>query len=63
MLERAVKMASQRPLTNEDGEVREWTDENFAQTVPFSALPADLQALLSSEDRIVISNEDTAESR
>jgi len=41
------------PLTGDDGEVREWTDEDFARAVPFSALPAVLQRLLSSEKRVV----------
>jgi len=41
-------MANPRPLTNEEGEVRELTEEDFAQFVPFSALPAELQKLLSS---------------
>lgn len=34
-------------------EVREWTEEDFARAVPFSALPADLQALLSDPHRKV----------
>jgi hypothetical protein len=42
-----------KPLTDEEGEVREWTDEDFARAVPFSALPAELQQLLSSEKRVV----------
>jgi hypothetical protein len=33
-------------LTNDEGEVREWTAEDFANAVHFSALPAELQALL-----------------
>ncbi len=41
-------MANQRPLTNEEGEVRELTESDFERFVPFSALPADLQQLLSS---------------
>lgn len=36
-----------------DDENPEWTDEDFARAVPFSALPAELQQLLSSEKRIV----------
>ncbi|MGA9068761.1 MAG: hypothetical protein WB424_00815 [Terracidiphilus sp.] len=36
-----------------DEENPEWTDENFAHAVSFSALPADLQQLFSSEKRIV----------
>jgi hypothetical protein len=35
-------------LTNDEGEVRELTEEDFDQFVPFSALPAELQSLLSS---------------
>jgi len=45
-------MASSKPLTNDDGEVREWTDEDFAKAVPFSALSAELQALLSSPKQL-----------
>jgi len=45
-------MASRKPLTDDDGEVRELTEEDFAQFVPFSALPADLQALLSGPKHI-----------
>jgi hypothetical protein len=47
-------MACQKPLTDDDGEVREWTEEDFARAVPFSALPADLQALLSDPHRVVV---------
>ncbi len=36
-----------------DDENPEWTDEMFARSVPFSALPAELQALLSEEKHIV----------
>jgi hypothetical protein len=32
-----------------DDENPEWTDEMFAQAVPFSALPVELQKLLSEE--------------
>lgn len=46
-------MAKQNPLTNEEGEVRELTEEDLAQFVPFSALPADLQKLLSEEKHVV----------
>jgi hypothetical protein len=35
-------------LTNDEGEFRELTEEVFARFVPFSALPAELQELLSS---------------
>jgi hypothetical protein len=46
-------MANPKPLTNEEGEVRELTEEDLAQFVPFSALPAELQKLLSEEKHIV----------
>ena len=46
-------MACQKLLTDDDGEVREWSEEDFARAVPFSALPADLQALLSDPHRVV----------
>ena len=36
-----------------DDENPEWTDEDFARAGPFSALPAELQQLLSSEKRVV----------
>lgn len=55
-------MANRKPLTNEEGEVRELTDEDLAQFVPFSALPAELQKLLSEEKRIV-PDADTASDR
>jgi hypothetical protein len=42
-------MANQRPLTNDEGEVLELTQEDLARFVPFSALPADSQELLSSQ--------------
>jgi hypothetical protein len=45
-------MADQRPLTNEDGEVRELTEADLAQFVSFSALPGELQRMLSSEKRV-----------
>ncbi len=45
-------MANPKPLTNDEGEVRELTEEDFAQAVPFSALPAELQALLSSPKHV-----------
>jgi hypothetical protein len=41
-------MANRKPLTDEDGEVRELTAEDFAQMIPFSALPVELQELLAS---------------
>jgi hypothetical protein len=36
-----------------DDENPEWTDEDFSCAVSFSALPADLRQLLSSENRLV----------
>jgi hypothetical protein len=36
-----------------DDENPEWTDEMFAAAIPFSALPADLQELLSEEKHLV----------
>jgi hypothetical protein len=45
-------MANRKPLTNEDGEVRELTEQDLAHFVPFSALPAELQALLSEPKQI-----------
>ncbi len=45
-------MANRKPLTNDDGEVRELTEEDLAQFVPFTALPAELQTLLSGEKHI-----------
>ena len=36
-----------------DDENPEWTDEMFARAIPFSALPAELQALLSEPKRVV----------
>lgn len=50
-------MASPKPLTDEEGEVRELTEQDFAQAVPFSALSADLQTLLSSPVRVVPDSE------
>ena len=45
-------MANPRPLTNDEGEVRELNEEDFARFVPFSALPAELQTLLSSQKHV-----------
>jgi hypothetical protein len=39
-------------LTDDEGEVRELTEEDLAQFVSFSALPAKLQALLSKEKHV-----------
>jgi hypothetical protein len=36
-----------------DDENPEWTDEMFAKAVPFSALPLELQALLSEPKHVV----------
>lgn len=35
-----------------DDENPEWTEEDFAKAVPFSALPAELQKLLSEDKQI-----------
>jgi hypothetical protein len=35
-----------------DDENPEWTDEMFAKAIPFSALPAELQALLSEPKHV-----------
>jgi hypothetical protein len=35
-----------------DDENPEWTEEDFAKAVPFSGLPAELQALLSEEKHV-----------
>jgi hypothetical protein len=45
-------MANPRPLTNDEGEVRELNEEDFARFVPFSALPDELRALLSSKSQL-----------
>jgi hypothetical protein len=47
-------MAGRKPLTNDEGEVRELTLEDFAHAVPFSALPAKLKELLHSTERTVV---------
>jgi hypothetical protein len=39
-------------LTDDEGEVRELTEEDLAQFVSFSALPAELQALLSEKKHV-----------
>ncbi len=39
-------MKNQLPLTDADGEVRELTEEDFKNAVPFSALPGSLQTTL-----------------
>lgn len=47
-------MASRKPLTNDEGEVRELTQQDFANAVSFSALPDELQELLRSPERTVV---------
>ena len=49
-------MASRKPLTNGEGEVRELTQEVFADALPFSALPDGLKELLRSPERTVVPN-------
>ena len=51
-------MANPRPLTNDEGEVRELTKEDLAHFVPFSALPAALQTLLSEPKHVSPDAED-----
>jgi len=46
-------MADPRPLTDDEGEVRELTEEDFARAIPFSALPAELQALPTEPKRVL----------
>ncbi|MBB6146265.1 uncharacterized protein (DUF4415 family) [Silvibacterium bohemicum] len=36
-------MAKRKPLTDDDGEVRELTTEDFKHAIPFSELPESLQ--------------------
>ena len=47
-------MTSRKPLTNDEGEVRELTQEDFSRAVPFSALPDKLKELLRSPERTVV---------
>jgi hypothetical protein len=54
-------MENPRPLTNDEGEVRELTEEDFARFVPFSALPAELQTLLSSQKHVTLDAETLTE--
>jgi hypothetical protein len=56
-------MANPKPLTNDEGEVRELTERDFAQFKPFSSLPQDLQALLSSKERVIVPEPDESESK
>jgi uncharacterized protein (DUF4415 family) len=44
-------MASRKPLTDDEGEVRELTAEDFKHFVPFSALPLQEQEKLLSIKR------------
>ena len=37
-----------------DDDNPEWTAEDFARAVPFSGLPAELQAILSDPHRVVV---------
>jgi uncharacterized protein (DUF4415 family) len=41
-------MANRKPLTDDEGEVRELTDEDFAHAIPFSALPEREREMLLS---------------
>jgi len=52
-------MADRKPLTDKEGEVRELTTEDFAQMIPFSALPAEIQHLLSSPNRVATDSGET----
>lgn len=45
-------MANRKPLTNNDGEVRELTEKDFAEFKPFAALPSELQELLQEPKQI-----------
>lgn len=47
-------MSSRKPLTNDEGEVRELTQEDFSRAVPFSALPDKIKELLRSPERTVV---------
>lgn len=40
-----------------DAENPEWTEEDFANAIPFSALPAEMQALLDSPKAIQLAPE------
>jgi hypothetical protein len=56
-------MASPKPLTNDEGEVRELTSEDFASAVPFSALPDDLKELLRSSERTIVPDAESKRKR
>ncbi len=47
-------MTIRKPLTDDEGEVRMLTQEDFSRAVPFSALPDDLKELLRSPERTVV---------
>ena len=44
-------MANRKPMTNDEGEVRELTAEDFAQAVPFTQLPESLRSTLAKRTR------------
>lgn len=44
-------MENRKPLTDEEGEVRELTAEDFREMVPFSSLPASLKEKLKGRGR------------
>lgn len=44
-------MAKRKPLTDEEGEVRELTEEDFARMVPFDSLPGNLKRTLRALKR------------
>jgi len=47
-------MSNPKPLTNDEGKVRELTQEDFSRPVPFAALPGKLKELLRSPERTVV---------
>jgi hypothetical protein len=53
-------MANRKPLTNEEGEVRDLITEDFEKMIPFSALPTELQELLSSPKHVSPDSESTS---
>ena len=54
-------MADPKPLTDDQGEVRELRGEDFAHAIPFSALPVELQQLLSSPQRKIVPDAESKE--
>jgi uncharacterized protein (DUF4415 family) len=44
-------MAKRKPLTDDDGEVRELDAEDFARAKPFSSLPKSLRAKIATRGR------------